>query len=135
MGYGKTLFCVMNGLLRQIKIFFEKLGQEQTRKFFETAKTTSRRITEKPTLLMPAYILMRITPHMHLGIVPMRNGKLSSKVMFNREELKHIQEDLPRYMNEHGFELQRGKRDSKEQHLSVADYKEKWGVKLLIRNC
>ena len=43
----------------------------------------------------------------------MRNGKLSSKVMFNREELKHIQEDLPKYMNEHGFELQRGKRDNK----------------------
>ena len=68
---------------------------------------------------------------MHLGIVPMRNGKLSSKVMFNREELKHIQEDLPRYMNEHGFELQRGKRDSKEQHLSVADYKEKMGREAL----
>ena len=61
----------------------------------------------------------------------MRNGKLSSKVMFNREELKHIQEDLPRYMNEHGFELQRGKRDSKEQHLSVADYKEKMGREAL----
>ena len=68
---------------------------------------------------------------MHLGIVPMRNGKLSSKVMFNREELKHIQEDLPKYMNEHGFELQRGKRDSKEQHLSVADYKEKMGREAL----
>ena len=36
------------------KDFFEKLGQEKR------LKTTSRRITEKPTLLMPAYILMRV---------------------------------------------------------------------------
>ena len=28
------------------------------------------------------------TPHMHLGIVPMQDGKLSSKAMFDREELK-----------------------------------------------
>lgn len=41
---------------------FEKLGQEQTRKFLKRLKTTSRRITEKPTLLMPVYILMRV-PH------------------------------------------------------------------------
>ena len=44
------------------KDFFEKLGQEQTRKFLKRLKTTSRRITEKPTLLMPVYILMRV-PH------------------------------------------------------------------------
>ena len=44
------------------KEFFEKLGQEQTRKFLKRLKTTSRRITEKPTLLMPVYILMRV-PH------------------------------------------------------------------------
>ena len=28
--------------------------------------------------------------------------------MFDKEELKKIQEDLPKYMNEHGFELERG---------------------------
>ena len=48
------------------------------------------------------------TPHMHLGIVPMQDGKLSSKAMFDREELKKIQDELPQYMKEQGFELERG---------------------------
>ena len=113
------------------KDFFEKLGQEQTRKFFETAKNYFAENYGETNVAYASVHLDESTPHMHLGIVPMRNGKLSSKVMFNREELKHIQEDLPRYMNEHGFELQRGKRDSKEQHLSVADYKEKMGREAL----
>ncbi|HGD3002672.1 TPA: MobV family relaxase, partial [Streptococcus agalactiae] len=109
----------------------EKLGQEQTRKFFETAKNYFAENYGETNVAYASVHLDESTPHMHLGIVPMRNGKLSSKVMFNREELKHIQEDLPKYMNEHGFELQRGKRDSKEQHLSVADYKEKMGREAL----
>ena len=113
------------------KDFFEKLGQEQTRKFFETAKNYFAENYGETNVAYASVHLDESTPHMHLGIVPMRNGKLSSKVMFNREELKHIQEDLPKYMNEHGFELQRGKRDSKEQHLSVADYKEKMGREAL----
>ncbi|HEO3643113.1 TPA: plasmid recombination protein, partial [Streptococcus agalactiae] len=113
------------------KEFFEKLSQEQTRKFFETAKNYFAENYGETNVAYASVHLDESTPHMHLGIVPMRNGKLSSKVMFNREELKHIQEDLPKYMNEHGFELQRGKRDSKEQHLSVADYKEKMGREAL----
>ncbi|MGE2901052.1 plasmid recombination protein, partial [Streptococcus pyogenes] len=38
----------------------------------------------------------------------MVDGKLSSKAVFTREELKAIQEELPKYMNEQGFELSRG---------------------------
>ena len=77
----------MNGLLRQIKIF-EKLGQEQTRKFFETAKNYFAENYGETNVAYASVHLDESTPHMHLGIVPMRNGKLSSKAMFNREELK-----------------------------------------------
>ena len=58
----KTLFCVMNGLLRQIKIFLKSWARSRRENFLKRLKTTSRRITEKPTLLMPVYILMRV-PH------------------------------------------------------------------------
>ncbi|ETJ34877.1 Plasmid recombination enzyme, partial [human gut metagenome] len=79
------------------KEFFEKLSQEQTRKFFETAKNYFAENYGETNVAYASVHLDESTPHMHLGIVPMRNGKLSSKVMFNREELKHIQEDLPKY--------------------------------------
>lgn len=107
------------------KSFFEKLDQEQTREFFETAKNYFAENYGETNIAYASVHLDENTPHMHLGVVPMENGKLSSKAMFSRDELKHIQEDLPKYMNEHGFELQRGRRDSQEQHLSVADYKKK----------
>ena len=66
------------------------------------------------------------TPHMHLGLVPMQNGKLSSKSLFgSRDQLKEIQEAFPRYLNEHGYNLQRGESDSKKKHLETAEFKEK----------
>ena len=63
------------------------------------------------------------TPHMHMGVVPFENGKLSSKAMFDREELKKIQDELPKYMNEHGFDLQRGELNSEAKHKTVAEFK------------
>ena len=69
------------------------------------------------------------TPHMHLGIVPMQDGKLSSKAMFDREELKKIQDELPQYMKEQGFELERGARNSEAKHLTVAEFKQEIAYK------
>ena len=66
---------------------------------------------------------------MHLGIVPMQDGKLSSKAMFDREELKKIQDELPQYMKEQGFELERGARNSEAKHLTVAEFKQEIAYK------
>ena len=40
------------------------------------------------------------TPHMHLGVVPMTEGKLSGKTVFNRQTLKRNQSDLPEFLKE-----------------------------------
>lgn len=107
--------------------FFERLDSQETREFFETAKDF---FAERYGLENIAYASVHLdekTPHMHLGIVPMRHGKLSSKAMFDREELKDIQAELPRYMASHGFDLERGQLGSERKHLSVADYKAKIG--------
>ena len=39
--------------------------------------------------------------------------------MFDREELKSIQDKLPKYMNEHGFEVERGELNSEKKHKTV----------------
>lgn len=113
------------------KDFFEKLDEEQTRTFFETAKNYFAENYGESNIAYASVHLDESTPHMHMGVVPFENGKLSSKAMFDREELKHIQEDLPRYMNAHGFELLRGQLGSERKHLSVADYKAKIGEETL----
>src|SRR5699024_8989981 len=52
------------------------------------------------------------TPHMHLGVVPMRDGKLQGKNVFNRQELLWLQDKFPEHMKKQGFELKRGERGS-----------------------
>ncbi|HHF7060957.1 TPA: MobV family relaxase [Streptococcus mutans] len=107
------------------KQFFENLSDEQTREFFETAKNYFAEQYGEENIAYASVHLDEKTPHMHMGIVPMRNGTLSSKAMFNRDELKKIQADFPEYLSDNGFDLERGKVNSEAKHLSVKDYKEK----------
>ena len=39
--------------------------------------------------------------------------------MFDREELKKIQDELPQYLNEQGFELERGQEIARAKHKTV----------------
>src|SRR5699024_2307009 len=63
------------------------------------------------------------TPHMHLGVVPMRDGKLQGKNVFNRQELLWLQDKFPEHMKKQGFELKRGERGSDSKHNEKAKSK------------
>ena len=111
------------------KSFFEKLSEGETREFFETAKNYFAENYGEDNIAYASVHLDESTPHMHMGVVPFQDGKLSSKAMFDKEELKKIQEDLPKYMNEQGFELERGARNSEAKHLTVAEFKQEIAYK------
>ena len=110
------------------KDFFAKLTPEETKQFFETSKNYFAENYGLENIAYASVHLDENTPHMHMGIVPMRQGKLSSKAIFNREELKKIQDELPKYLSQYGFHLQRGELDSTKKHLSTQEYKEKQEV-------
>ena len=108
------------------KAFFENMNSNQIKDFFETAKNFFAERYGNSNIAYAMVHLDESTPHMHLGLVPMQNGKLSSKSLFgSRDQLKEIQEAFPRYLNEHGYNLQRGESDSKKKHLETAEFKEK----------
>lgn len=108
------------------KAFFENMSPDQIKNFFETAKNFFAERYGNSNIAYAMVHLDESTPHMHLGLVPMQNGKLSSKSLFgSRDQLKEIQEAFPRYLNEHGYNLQRGESDSKKKHLETAEFKEK----------
>src|SRR5699024_12314994 len=50
------------------------------------------------------------TPLMYLGVVPMRDGKLQGKNVFNRQELLWLQDKFPEHMKKQGFELKRDRK-------------------------
>lgn len=111
------------------KSFFEKLSEGETREFFETAKNYFAENYGEDNIAYASVHLDESTPHMHMGVVPMKDGKLSSKAMFDREELKSIQDKLPKYMNEHGFEVERGELNSEKKHKTVAEFKQEMAGK------
>ncbi len=69
---------------------------------------------------------------MHLGVVPMRDGKLQGKNVFNRQELLWLQDKFPEHMKKQGFELKRGERGSDRKHIETAKFKNKLWKKRLI---
>lgn len=108
------------------KAFFENMSPDRIKDFFETAKNFFAERYGNSNIAYAMVHLDESTPHMHLGLVPMQNGKLSSKSLFgSRDQLKEIQEAFPKYLNEHGYNLQRGESDSKKKHLETAEFKEK----------
>jgi len=62
------------------------------------------------------------TPHMHLCSVPIIEGKLLAKSLFDRQGLRILQEEVPKYLKSQGFEIERGK-PSEKKHVDTVDYK------------
>ena len=61
------------------------------------------------------------TPHLHLNFVPINNGRLSSKSLFDRQKLAQLQTELWEQVGKK-YGLQRGKSGSSASHLSAAEY-------------
>src|SRR5699024_12484434 len=80
------------------------LPGEQKRFFEESYKLFSERYG-KQNIAYATVHNDEQTPHMHLGVVPMRDGKLQGKNVFNRQELLWLQDKFPEHMKKQGFEL------------------------------
>src|SRR5699024_11847365 len=70
---------------------------EQKRFFEESYKLFSERYG-KQNIAYATVHNDEQTPHMHLGVVPMRDGKLQGKNVFNRQELLWLQDKFPEHM-------------------------------------
>nr|WP_256244842.1 plasmid recombination protein [Alkalibacterium sp. 20] len=59
-----------------------------------------------------------------MGVVPFdKDNKLSSKRVLTRQKLIEIQENLPKHLQEKGFDIERGERNSQAKHKSVTELK------------
>ena len=117
--------------------FFERIGEEETRRFFETAY----KFVAKYKNLGEQYIISakvhidEQTPHMHLIFLPVihtkdKKGNSIDKLACSefwkaKDSYRQLQDAFYKYMVENGFELQRGlpKEETNRQHYSVEEYK------------
>lgn len=120
----KDAVLVNEWIITSDKTFFKDMSSEERDRFFKEATDWFKERYGQQNIAYAQVHLDESTPHMHLGVVPMREGKLQAKNVFNRQELRDIQEELPKHLKDQGFEIERGKENSERKHLNVPEYKE-----------
>ncbi|WEZ10428.1 MobV family relaxase (plasmid) [Priestia flexa] len=121
----KDAVLVNELLITSDRGFFDRLNPAEEKQFFEESyKLFADRYGEKNI----AYAMVHMdekTPHMHLGVVPMRDGKLQGKHVFDRNELRWIQDEFPKHLQKQGFDVERGEKGSDREHLTTQQFKAK----------
>ncbi|MEK5109900.1 MobV family relaxase [Cytobacillus sp. FSL K6-0129] len=120
----KDAVLVNEWIVTSDNLFFKDKSLEETEAFFKAATEFFQERYGNQNVAYAQVHLDETTPHMHLGIVPMRDGKLQAKNVFNRKELLAIQDELPSFLEKKGFELQRGESNAERKHMSVQEFKD-----------
>ena len=121
----KDAVLINEWIISSDRDFFKDLSQEETKNFFASAKDYFAENFGEENIRYAIVHLDESTPHMHMGIVPFdKDNKLSAKRIFNREALRNIQEELPKYLQEKGFDIERGLEGSDRKNLTVPEFKE-----------
>ncbi len=120
------------------KQFFDKIGEEETKRYFETAYNF---VTEYKNLgeqyIMSAKVHMdEETPHMHLIFLPVvhtqdKKGNNIDKLACSefwkeKDSYRRLQDAFYQYMTSHNFKLERGvpKEETGREHIDIKEYKE-----------
>ena len=120
------------------KQFFEEIGEEETKRYFETAYNF---VAEYKNLgeqyIMSAKVHMdEETPHMHLIFLPVvhttdKKGNNIDKLACSefwkeKNNYRRLQDAFYQYMSSHNFELERGipKEETGRVHIDIKEYKE-----------
>ena len=104
--------------------FFKGLPPWEQREFFrDCAEFFSDKYGEE-NMISAVVHMDETTPHMHLNFIPINEGRLSSKSLFDRQKLAQLQTELHESIGKK-WGLQRGKEGSQAKHLSTAEFKAK----------
>lgn len=120
----KDAVLVNEWIITSDKDFFDNLTESEIENFFERSKDYFAEKFGEKNIRYATVHLDESTPHMHMGIVPFdKDNKLSAKRVFNRQALRDVQEELPSYLQELGFEIERGQKGSERKNLTVPEFK------------
>ena len=111
--------------------FFNGLLPAEQERFFDECTRYFAEKYGKENIISAVVHNDETTPHLHLNLMPIRNGRLCCKDLFNRTELMKLQTDFHEAVGEH-WGLERGREGSPKKHLSTAEYKAK---KIVLNAC
>ncbi len=111
--------------------FFGKISPEEQEDFFAQCTRYFADKYGKENIISAVVHNDETTPHLHLNIMPIRNGRLCCKDLFNRTELTKLQMNFHEAVGKR-WGLERGREGSPKKHLSTAEYKVK---KIVLNAC
>ena len=116
------------------KEFFNSIGTEETKRFFETAYkfVCGYKNLGEQYILSAKVHMDEETPHMHLVFIPVvhtqdKKGNNIDKIACSefwkeKDSYRQLQDSFYKYVKANNFNLERGKEDGRV-HLSVEEYK------------
>lgn len=104
--------------------FFKGLYPWEQQEFFRDCAVFFSRKYGEENMISAIVHMDETTPHMHLNFIPINEGRLSSKSLFDRQKLAQLQTELHENIGRK-WGLQRGKEGSQAKHLSTAEFKAK----------
>ena len=104
--------------------FFGKLSPQEQRQFFVDCTCFFAERYGEDNIISAVVHMDETTPHLHLNLIPIADGRLSAKTLFDRKALQALQTDFHAAVGKE-WNLQRGREGSQAKHLSTAEFKAK----------
>ena len=111
-------------ILGSDKEFFNRITAEQQKQFFADCTDFFSERYGKENVVSAVVHLDESTPHLHFNLMPVTNGRLCAKVLFDRTALRDLQTDFYKAVGKK-YGLERGKEGSTAKHLDTIAYKTK----------
>ena len=102
--------------------FFSTLSLEQQQDFFRDCTMFFADRYGEENIISAVVHMDETNPHLHLNLIPVLNGRLCSKQLFDRKTLRSLQSDFHEQVGKK-WGLQRGKEGSTAEHLDTAAFK------------
>lgn len=111
-------------ILGSDKEFFDRITAEQQKQFFADCTEFFSIRYGNENVVSAVVHLDESTPHLHFNLMPVTNGRLCAKELFDRNALRDLQTDFYEAVGKK-YGLERGKEGSTAKHLDTVAYKTK----------
>ena len=116
-----TVYCEC--IISSDSDFFENLTEDKQKEFFKSSLDYLKSKIGEEFIVSANVHLDETTPHMHVGFVPIIENSLSAKKLIDRKFLMEVQDQLPAYLKNLGFDIQRGIKGSKRKNKDTKELK------------
>lgn len=111
-------------ILGSDKEFFDGISPEAQKQFFDDCTEFFAKRYGKENVVSAVVHLDESTPHLHFNLMPVTDGRLCAKELFDRAALRELQTNFYEVVGKK-YGLKRGKEGSTAKHLDTVAFKTK----------